>query len=259
MLPTSTALAGGEYPIEIDPHDLDARSTILYDNARNHRHLDREFWFLACRVYAPTICVDVGMNYGECLLASGVPGNTRLYGFEANPLRRQCLETSLQRHPLREQINLFFQTVANHSGTSASSAIATITLDAALPTITPRDRLLFRIALQGGEADAARGMSRVLQQSRSSVGFLDFNPLAIAQQSSELDLFWHLLVQNFEIRFCDSIGHSRRLLATTWEDAVSEVDGRSGALLLLSNSSCRYQQRLLDAWSGNSSAAISAA
>lgn len=269
---------GGAHPIQVDPSDNRVRKILLYDKARGRQHTNQAFWFTACEVFCPTVCVDVGLNYGECLLAGQAPQNAKLVGYEANPLLSKYLQATVQAHPAQERIKLHFGAVSDESGRQltlainskwsggsyvtdgvgnemdhAYVAVSTLTLDDTLPSLSGDDRLLFKVDVEGFEAAVIRGMRNTLRQPASMVGFVEFNPQMMQQRSSHLEEFWHTLAEHFQIYFCTGTGIARPLHARTWVDAVAEIDQPHGDLLLLNNPNCKYQLDLLARWLEKSS------
>lgn len=273
LSPGSTMVLGGAHPIQVDPSDNRARKILLYDKARGRQHTNQAFWFTACEVFCPTVCVDVGLNYGECLLAGQAPENAKLVGYEANPLLGKYLQATVQSHPARDRITLHFGAVSDETGRELTLAInskwsggsyvtdsvgneldhdyvavSTLTLDDTLPALNSDDRVLFKVDVEGFEAAVIRGMKNTLSQPSSMVGFVEFNPQMMQQRSSHLEEFWKTLAEHFQVHFCTGTGIARPLHAQTWSDAIAEIDQPHGDLLLLNNPSCPYQQALLERW-----------
>lgn len=272
--PTETHVVGGRYPLQVDPSDPRVRKILLYDVARGRQPSNQAFWFLANEILEPSLCVDVGLNYGECLLAGGSHDDARLHGFEANPHLRRFLDKTLANHPMGERIQIHYGAasdtagekvtlavdpqwsgrsyVAGKAGSSDSERdkveITTLTLDGTLPRPSPTDSMLFKIDVEGYEAAVIRGMHETIEAVGSSVGFMEFNPPMMADRSGGLDRFWDFLATHFEIRLCSRTANARRIISRSWHEAIAEIKRPYGDLILLSDAESEPQRRLLQQW-----------
>lgn len=272
-LPDMARVLGGSHPICVDPTDQRARKILLFDTLRGRNRTNQTFWFLANRVYQPTLCLDIGLNYGECLLAGRSPKDAELHGFEANPRLRPFIEKTLRDHPEQERVQIHFGAVSDASDQkvilavdpkwSGGSHIAgsgcaigagelaleieTLTIDQTVPRPTAGSRLLFKIDVEGHEAAALRGMEKTIAAAGSAIGFIEFNQDLLAERGTDLASFWKELRQHFDIFFCNGQQRALPITGSRWADARSAIPGNSD-LILMSRPQSALQQQFLADW-----------
>jgi len=162
----------------------------------------RQLWKSAIERLEPDLAIDVGTNYGECLLGVRYPSRTRAIGIEANPALLPLIHETLARHPDRDRIRLVHGLAGDTDGlegrlhfdprfTGTASAVASassrlpqqvsvrsVSIDALISesgasgTPTP---IVFKLDIEGFEGVAMRGFKR-LADVRDFIGILEFDP-----------------------------------------------------------------------------------
>src|SRR5262245_14707403 len=106
LRPTAIRLPGCSHLIQVDPADQRARNILVSDSARGKVARSVKLWRAFNGHLQPDVAVDVGVNYGECLLGATYPDGAQLFGCEANPRVFEFLQRSQQNHPNKGQITL---------------------------------------------------------------------------------------------------------------------------------------------------------
>ena len=277
-LPTEVRIVEGKQPLQIDPLDERARKILLFETARGRRRPNQAFWFDAVRTYQPTLALDIGLNYGECLLSIPHPGVRELHGFEANPNLMPYVKRTAESHPDRDRLLLHNNAVSNetgrvvhlavHEGWSGGShlaetgiAVETLAVDDAVHT-RPDDRLLFKIDVEGFEPPVVEGMLQTVDSVVSSVGFIEFAGDLIAERGHDVEAYWDLLRSRFDLYFCRRIGEATPIADVPWSQQPRRVQERHCDLIVTSRSGvssrsrtqpdCRYAADFLKAWRSGS-------
>lgn len=199
--PCAVHLPGGPVPLEINPKDRRARNLIARRAARGRISTARRLWIDAVAHVQPDLALDVGTNYGECLLGVRYAPRTQALGLEANPALLPLIQTTLARHPDRERIRLVHGLASDtdgedailhvdpsFSGTASAVASAPDRLSQRVPVRSLRldtmiaeqhlchgiDSIVFKIDIEGFEGVAMRGFTR-LNTIPDRLGILEFD------------------------------------------------------------------------------------
>lgn len=269
--PTHASVIGGSIPIRVDPADGRARKKLLLDSIRGRDSSNHHFWFTMLERYKPTVCIDIGLNYGECLLAGRLPDDSHGYGFEANANLKPFIDETLQAHPDADRLHLCFSPVADKAGDevtlwidpewSGKSTVAghgndalvpvkttTVTVDGQVPRPVADDRLLFKIDIEGFEPVAFRGMQETIATAGRVVGFSEFGPMDLQSKGVDLDAYWAFLAERFSIYSCCGIGDAVPISTSNWAQASGVIGGKHGDLILLKGFSKSEEQQLVVQW-----------
>lgn len=272
--PTHADVVGGSVSIRVDPGDERARKILLLDSIRGRDRANQAFWFLMLRELGPSVCVDIGLNYGECLLAGRIPAGASGYGFEANPRLKSFVDESQAEHPDRDRLNIVFSPVADKSGQAVQLRIdpkwsggthvaaagqqegnyevvidaTTVTVDESIPRPTKSDRLLFKIDVEGFEPAALQGMAETFAGSGETVGFMEFSTDIMIGRGVDLDAYWQFLSSRFETYFCTARGEAFSIKADCWDEANQTIRNRHGDLIVTANIDDEEKNRLLACW-----------
>jgi FkbM family methyltransferase len=182
--------------LSVDPGDGRARRMLL---AYGPRFLSRQQAILyAINALLPVeLYLDVGVNYGECLVALPLYARTRVRGFEANPALHPFIDKTLVYNDDLENVEIsgramgavageeidFFvdarwsgkSTAVPTEGASIRKTTAiTTTLDAELRDETP-DLLLVKLDIEGYEAAAFRGAAEVNRRLPNVLYLMEFD------------------------------------------------------------------------------------
>ena len=199
--PTSVRLRHSGNTLFVDPHETRGRAVLMC--FAGGQPCVKNAWHAAVEKLHPTIVVDVGVNYGELLFDAVYPEETFLLGVEANESLRRWIERSAGQHPNAKQIRLAFAFASNAThatqtfyidpeSSGRSSGIAregrTNLVPVSVPTVTidsffndrsdatlAKERLLFKIDVEGYEPFVIDGMQRLLRACGDKVGILEFN------------------------------------------------------------------------------------
>lgn len=274
--PTHANVIGGAIPIRVDPNDGRARKILLLDTIRGRDRGNQAFWFFMLKQFRPTVCLDVGLNYGECLLAGRLPEGALGYGFEANPRLKPFVDETLAAHPDAQRMTLVFSPVADTSGQpvtlhvnpnwSGGSFVGkakdnagdfpvaietiTVTVDEQVPRPTREDRLLFKIDVEGFEPAAFKGMDQTIGSAGRVVGFTELSPEVLEQRGADVDAYWRFLAERFSIYACTKRGEAVPIAGETWSAAQNIIQGKHGDLILIKGLPDSEEQALLTAWRG---------
>ena len=202
MTPERVELFNGVSPVYIDTRDRRAIKKILFDSVRRRYSINRRFWRDFVTNVKPSLALDVGVNYGECIFSALYDDRTIAVGFEANPVLIDYLKRSQAEHPQSGRIHLVNALVGdrpgeevdffiNESWSGGSTAVGelaetmedlskvrvrTVSIDSALNELGLKaDRLVFKIDVEGYEPYVLLGMRETLAQAEFAVGFIEVN------------------------------------------------------------------------------------
>lgn len=225
--PERIPLVNSEQHLYVNPRDWRARKKLIVAGLRGRYPRNQKFFQHAVRTGQPDTVLDIGLNYGECLLSLSYAAGTRLFGFDANAGLRPYVERTLAEHPNREQIEILSQLVSDGdegveeffidehwSGGSAAGLSAehfdparhrrvqiprsSIDTTLARRNFQPQS-LFFKIDVEGYEPKVLAGMTRTLAQASSAIGFIEFNGVLLARSGTEVADYWNQLRNQFEI------------------------------------------------------------
>ncbi len=224
LKPKRARLHGSPHWIYIDPGDPCARKKVVEEPLRGKVSDNLVFWRDFVPHLQPSLVVDVGLNYGECLFGTDYPQATRLYGFEANPRLIPHLMRSRETHPARERMTITHCLVSdepaenvpflvNPDWSGSSSAVKELndrpeSLEFKLPartvdSVVPADladgaRLLFKMDIEGYESRALKGFVQTLSNASLVIGFIEFDGQYIRWAGEDPDAYLSWLQQHFE-------------------------------------------------------------
>jgi len=277
LSPTRVKFDGCDNWIHIDPQDRRAIKKFVNDPVRRRVSPPLAYWrdFLAKLV--PTVAVDIGVNYGECLFGASYHTTTQVFGFEANPKLHPYLQKSRDAHPQGANITLVSGLVSSSSADSVkfysdpswsgtgsavpsihlsdniiTTEIASHTLDSKIPTEAVAGKiLLFKMDIEGYESHAFGGFSKTLDAAGLAVGLIEFDTTYIRESGEDPLAYFSLLMNRFDVyRLAD--GQARKLLKVEEFEflPVSRADDkRVHTDLLLITLGTPVQTWLPDNWS----------
>ncbi|TDL80788.1 FkbM family methyltransferase [Peribacillus frigoritolerans] len=214
VLPSSTVLY-------VDAKENRGRALLISGGVTQKRLLS--FWQQAVEAVKPDYIIDIGVNYGECIFSIIYPKHTKIFGIEANQNLLTYISKSRDAHPNHSQIKIvhafasdsdgedkrFF--IDNHwSGTSSASympahhmvdevSVQSITVDSLLNNSMENKVVLFKIDVEGYEAFVLKGMRQLFENSRSVLGFIEFNSDYFEKTGVDPNSFFEYLNQYFTI------------------------------------------------------------
>ncbi|WP_100407522.1 FkbM family methyltransferase [Bacillus solitudinis] len=237
-LPTYIKLPSS-FDLHINPLENRGRALLISSGITQERLV--KFWERSVKEYSPTTVLDIGVNYGECLFSVKYPTETKVYGVEANAQLIPFINKSLDNHPNKNQIQIInafasnlehqdqdFYIDTNWSGTSSGKEIysqmvekhlvQTVTVDSLLKDQdVSKERILFKIDVEGYEAFVLEGMKQVINQSKSLLGIIEFDSVYLQNAGTHLDSFLANLTENFTVYLFDHAGELNLLTEVTIE------------------------------------------
>jgi FkbM family methyltransferase len=228
LTPSAIQLPGCAYMLEIDTNDKRARKILVRDGIRGKVTKAARLWRELNKSFGPEILVDVGLNYGECLMGTTYPKTAELFGFEANPRVFECASRSKRNHPNQAQLNLFNILIAEAngpeqslyvdptwSGTGTAIAglirseavteykIAVDSLDHLIPeAAVSGKRLLFKVDIEGYEPKALKGFAKSIDLASEAVGLIEFDTRFLRLANTDPNEFLADLEAVFHIFSC---------------------------------------------------------
>ena len=174
---------------------------------------DTERKLFASRVKRDWTVIDIGANVGcYALLAADLVGDKgKVIAFEPDAENFSMLERAIQNSGMtnvsirREAVSdlsgpSYLYLSAEHGGDHSlydpgeeriKVRIDAVRLD---DVIKPGETVhLIKMDIQGAETKALRGMSRVTQENRDLIMFIEFSPEDLRQAGSSADEFWGLI------------------------------------------------------------------
>ncbi|HVJ84311.1 MAG TPA: FkbM family methyltransferase [Caulifigura sp.] len=227
--PDVIQLPGSERQIHIDPADPRAWKILAMAPLFGRIARNQTYWQQACSQLAPSLGLDIGLNFGECLFSTEYSPQTELHGFEANPRLRHFVTKSRADHPAWRQMHLHFGLVSDMPADEAtfyidkrwsggSTAIAglkpqdsdrfelvkvpVLTVDNALASTRasrPGGSMVFKIDVEGYEFRVLQGMRKTLEAPRWAIGLIEFDTAMLKKAGESLEEYFEFLRQRFTI------------------------------------------------------------
>lgn len=232
---------------------------LLLKNGETQTRLTK-FWKEAVVNFKPTIVLDVGVNYGECIFSTNYDTEVQIFGFEANERLIPYIERSRDEHKNKEQIKIIHALASNKtkqqqsfyvnsmwSGTSSGvttkmhKAIERQTIDSikvdSLFTDQEllQERVLFKVDVEGFEAFVLYGMERLIQESKSCLGFIEFDSHYIRKSGTDIEEFLFFLKKHFEIYYYtseDQLIKMDRTLMENFKDMLGTKEYHTDLVLM---------------------------
>ncbi|MBD0384204.1 FkbM family methyltransferase [Paenibacillus sedimenti] len=217
-------LPGSSRVLYVNP--TENRGRILYMTGGMTQPRLNLFWNKAVASFRPSLVVDVGVNYGECLFSVTYPKHCKVIGIEANPNLQTYIERSKKIHPNRKRIQTVYAMASDEerekrsfyiheywSGLSSAALgksnvpkhykqheITSITLDSLLSRHPlEKERLLFKIDVEGHEEKVIKGMLQSIEHCPQMLGFIEFDSKYLAKSDTDADAFLKFLQERFNL------------------------------------------------------------
>ncbi|MEH7236438.1 FkbM family methyltransferase [Bacillus sp. JJ1562] len=257
---------------------LPSRNVIYINNAENRgrallisdgitQSRVTEFWGKAVESYKPSLVLDIGVNYGECIFSTTYERDTTIVGIEANKYLMDYIERSRQQHVNGNQINIIhafageqekpdqsFFIDTHWSGTSSGVQISeknsiektevpAITVDSLFnQKMVSNQRLLFKIDVEGYEFMVLKGMRNLLNNSRDILGIVEFDSRYLEKAGIDLDSYLAFLDGYFEIQFYDADNQLKKLSSPSISEFMKEFGGEHVHTDLIVSLQKRYEE-----------------
>ncbi|WP_229263944.1 FkbM family methyltransferase [Cohnella cholangitidis] len=180
-------------------------------------------WQSAASGFLPSTIIDVGANYGEIVFSALYVPKANIIAIEANRVLLPYLLKSASKHPNRKQMKIICALASdaeesdktfyiNRLSTGRSSAIPLSPrnmLETTVPSMRidslfhgmelSKERLLFKIDVEGYEYFVIRGMDNLLQGCESCIGIIECDSKYIRKSGIGLDEFLTFLQSAFNV------------------------------------------------------------
>ena len=244
LKPTRARLHQCPHWIYIDPEDPCAIKKVVQEPLRGKVSDNLIFWRDFISHLKPTLIVDVGLNYGECLFGADYDDQVRLFGFEANPRLIPHLEKSRGSHPAGDRMTITNCLVSdepaddvpflvNPDWSGSSSAVKELnnrpeaiefklparTVDSVIPKdLAAGSTVLFKMDIEGYESRALRGFENTFSKASAAVGFIEFDGQYIRWAGQEPDDYLAWLQVHFRTFRVASIKNKTLAEVTRFSD-----------------------------------------
>ena len=222
-------ICGGLRRISVNSADARARRFLLRKGIRYFTKMQAAT-YAAHVLFKPTIFVDVGVNYGECLFAKPLFDRTHTIGFEANPtliphVKKSAVyndDVQIELIPKAvsnsSELSLTFYVNSSFSGKSSAALPSSLkdiceikvpctTLDAEiLPRNLDLSTILLKVDVEGFEPMVLAGAAEILKAARNVVAFVEFDSDYIAAAGVSPPAFFESLLSTYRVL---GIGNSR--------------------------------------------------
>lgn len=231
-IPSTITLANGNV-LCIDLHENRGKTLLFYHGVTQPKL--RFFWKEAVNRLQPTVVVDVGVNYGECIFSENYSSQAKIYGIEANPGLFPFIDQSLAHHHNQAQIHIIQAFASdqndqvqpfyiNHNWSGESSAapptmhneidivtIPTLTIDSLFEDAhLDKELLLFKVDVEGYEPKALQGMRKLFTTCQASIGIIEFHSDHLTSAGVDIDAFLSFLSHYFSIYIAQKFGHLQK-------------------------------------------------
>lgn len=237
LSPTKVCFNGCENWIYVDPNDRRVIKKFVHDPIRKRISPPLSFWRDFLAKLEPSVAMDVGVNYGECIFGTRYGSMTKVYGFEANPRIVPYLRKSRLDHPDVDRIIIVEGLVSNKiedeipfysnpswSGTGSAvrslndseNLIATPVSSRTIDSVIPRKEveggtLLFKMDIEGYESHAFEGFWQTVSSAKLVVGLIEFDTTYIREAGTNSEEYFASLSNRFDI-YCLSADCKKTLI-----------------------------------------------
>lgn len=276
--PGRVRLAHSDHWIHLDPGDERAWALIAGRAVRGICPRNQRFWREACASLQPGLALDIGANFGECVISGVYAPGTAVIAYEPNEAIVPYLERSRAEHPQGAQIRIVSALVGEAAGqtafyvdlesSGASSAAPppegadtgryqrrvarTVSIDESVREAVggPAASVVFKIDVEGYEMRVLAGARRTLDAAEHALGLMEFDSRYIARAGHDPEAALRELQGRFEVyafRRDDALVPAQRV-------ALAELRKRPGKdhvhtdLLLLKAPAGSPARALVEAW-----------
>jgi FkbM family methyltransferase len=230
--PDQVVLPGSTHRVAINPRDDRAYKKLVMDSVRRRLSTPMVFWRDHVAHLTPSLCMDIGANYGECFAFGDYPAS-RCVAVEANPILVPYLERTRDAHPDAERIavvsclasekdggegELFYTEKWTGGGSalrgdeySQSARVPCRSMDAVAAENDPQAQgpLVIKMDVEGYEGRVLAGFSSLFARERAA-GILEFSTTMLGKAGTPADAVFGRLAERFSLYL--TFRRSRRLL-----------------------------------------------
>lgn len=276
--PAVISLPSSNRSLCIDPDDPRARKKLIIKSGlRGRTSRNQLFWQTAIEEFHPQTVLDIGFNYGECMLSTTYEPETRLFAFEANQELEPFIEQSLSQHPNQEQIECHFKLVSDTieetdfwvdkewSGCSSAArpnveqapgkyekkSVTSVTVDYALKSShCDQRKLFFKLDVEGYEYRVLLGMQETIAKTQEIIGFVEFDPTLLRRAGEQVDEYWDFLRYHFNVFAFEKNGNWKSYQHLDMQELEFLCGDKfhTDLLLIKSDSSEEINVQLQSAW-----------
>jgi FkbM family methyltransferase len=220
---------GGMRRIFVDPADMRVRRMLL---RKGFRYFSSNQFMVYClnKLLTVDAFIDVGSNYGECLVSLPLYSKTIVRGFEANPNLLSYIKKTIRFNEDLRDIEIAARAVTNRAGEKVDFQIDTrwsgkssLSLDPgrsgvvtmSVPTTTIDDEvsalgsvstLLVKIDVEGHEPDVLQGAVETNNSVQNIIYLLEFDSKFLSRGGHDPRVFFEILSETFALYKMDGAG-----------------------------------------------------
>lgn len=221
LRPKMVTLPDSSHRVHLNPDDDRAYKKLVIDSTRGRISTPMQFWRDHVRAMAPSLCLDVGANYGECFAFGDYP-HSLCIAVEANPILLPYLLRTRNEHPDSDRILLESCLVGDVDGAESSlyyspkwtgggsavkgeghfevAKVMSRTLDAIVEAHPDwRDSpLVIKMDVEGYEGHALSGFSDLFRRERV-VGIMEFDTHMLTKADTDPEALFNRLAARFSV------------------------------------------------------------
>jgi FkbM family methyltransferase len=222
LSPTEVSLPVTGHRIALNPRDERAYKKIVMDSARGRRSIPMQFWRDHILAVSPSLCADIGANYGECTAFARYTSGTTCLTIEANPTLLPFLEKTRAAHPDapriilescllgdtdKQESALYFHETWTGGGSAieahadmTKTTVTTRTMDSLIAQhrIDPKASLVFKMDVEGYEGKVIDGFSSLFNRD-SVVGIMEFDTVMLTRAGTDPKTLFETLASRFAV------------------------------------------------------------
>lgn len=219
--PDVITLPGSSHRVHLNPDDDRAYKKLVMDSTRGRLSTPMRFWRDHVRSTAPSLCLDVGSNYGECLAFGDYPDSLCI-AVEANPVLLPFLQRTRSDHPDADKIVIESCLVGDTDGTQAALyyspkwtgggsaieggshlSVATVTSRTLDSLVAEHPEwqdspVVMKMDIEGYEGRALTGFTDLFRR-KQVVGIMEFDTEMLRKAGTDPEALFNQLAAHFSV------------------------------------------------------------